>query len=107
MKIITKKQVEETVEVEIKTPSFYKDMGVFYSLTENCILIVSSSSICSYKPDDAYFSKIIEGLQEYKKSPFRYTEVTKDQFNEKFAQTIENIWLLAGISNVPTLQLQD
>lgn len=98
MKIITKKQVEESID--IKVPACFKDYTCYYKITEDGITTVYSKGAYHNSCDSETFAKNVEAIMKLK-------EVPESEFNEFFANTIENIGLLAGISNVPTLQLQD
>lgn len=99
MKIITKKQIEETME--IKVPACYEKWGTYYKLTENGLSCAFEKGIYTVTPEESNFSEEVVKLVSKGK------EISESEFNEFFANTIENIGLMAGISNVPTLQLQD
>lgn len=94
MTITVKKEVEE--ELEVKTPSYYESYGSYSRITEKGIVKILPLTDSIIKENK---EKAVDIIRNGK-------EITEEQFLEKFHEVSEKINTLAGISNVPTLNLQ-
>jgi hypothetical protein len=104
MTIKTKKEVEVEIEIDLSTPKFFKKQNDFIMASEENIITVSKNAILGCNREsvlESYFrSCVTEAITDG-------VEITEEEFNEKYLSTREYFDTIAGISNVPTLQLQE
>lgn len=99
MKIKTKKITDE--EINIETPFYAKDAyGVFVMITDVAFVRVCFNTIMCFEAKRAMFNESVVETINWEKT-------TEQEFYEEFRKVSDKINSLAGISNVPTLQLQD
>jgi hypothetical protein len=99
MTIKTKKTTEH--EINIETPFYAKDgYGVYAMVKDSCSMKVWPSSIMCFEAKKAMFNESASEIACWEK-------ITEEEFYDEFRKVSDKINSLAGISNVPTLQLQD
>lgn len=93
---------EVDVELDFSTPKYYKNADGVSRVTDENTLQVSDNFIIAYESEKlgAYYASRIPGF-------ISGEEISETEFNEDFDTVLNKINSLAGISNVPTLQLQE
>jgi len=98
MTIKAKKITEQ--EIEVKTPSYYKEYGTYVMITDKALVRTGIDSIMCFEPKKFMF-------EETALETIKWEEISEQEFYEEFRKVSDKINSLAGIYNVPTLQLQE
>jgi len=98
--IIMIKTIVQTETFKEQQEGFFYDLGILYSISKDCIITVGKRNVMVDQPTDGWFRQGCCDLIDPK-------VISEKEFKDGLAKTIDKINSLAGISNVPTLQLQE
>jgi hypothetical protein len=95
MKIKLEKQVTTTDEVEIETPSYFKNyLNQYYFIHENGMVKVSGGLLCLIKKDELEKD---HSFNEHLSGTYNPEKVSESEFNEAYQAFMERCNSMIGI----------
>jgi len=102
MTIQLNKEVKVTEQIEVATPCFRLYQGIYLKLNndETIIHVSKPNLLTTYYKEHLYYQNELNTFLN------KGEEISEEEFNDAFAETVDHVSSLAGFYNIPTLELQ-